>query len=241
MDALIDINYDRCNPAVSARKLHEHFKLTERFSTWFKKQVGYGFEEGIDFEKFTFHNEKAHQDMEDAWLSLDMAKQVCMLQRNDMGRKIRQYFIDVEKAWNDPKAVMARELETSDKKIRELTEQIESYKPKLLIAEAMEAEGLELNLRTFAGVITEKGKEKEPGFSMGSVKLFAWMRDNGYLCKDGSNKNYPTQKYMDRGYFTVRLDDESERPRVVTFVTPRGQQYFLHTILARELSIVNNS
>lgn len=87
--------------------------------------VAYGFIGGTDYKavnqkRLTAQgNETVYTDYE---ISIDMAKQICMIQRTEKGRQYRQYFIDLEKAWNTPEQVMARALkmvgaEKSDQKL----------------------------------------------------------------------------------------------------------------------------
>ena len=82
---------------VSARDLHRGLEITERFNSWFNRQLQYGFEENVDFTGCKVFNALANQELDDYVLKLDMAKEICMLQRNDMGKSFRRYFIECEK------------------------------------------------------------------------------------------------------------------------------------------------
>lgn len=79
------------------------------------------------------------QSMKDAALSIDMAKEICMIQRNEKGKLARQYFLALERDWNSPERVMARALEIAHKKLRCLEEQRELDRPKVLFANAVAA------------------------------------------------------------------------------------------------------
>ena len=99
----ITIN-DKGQQLVSARELHEKLILEEgkeeRFSQWFKRHLQYGFEENIDFTSvkiFTVVNNGAKRELQDYAITIDMAKEICMLQKSDKGREFRKYFIECEK------------------------------------------------------------------------------------------------------------------------------------------------
>lgn len=87
---------------VSARDLHKGLEITDRFSRWFERMLAYGFEENIDYwgvKSSTQQNQYGGiKELDDYALKLDAAKEICMLQRNDLGRSFRKYFISCEKA-----------------------------------------------------------------------------------------------------------------------------------------------
>lgn len=120
MNELIKVNYDTEHPTVSARDLHEGLEITERFQSWFNRQLQYGFQESIDYVGRKEFNTLARQELQDYAISVDMAKQVCMIQRSEKGKQYRQYFLDLEKAWNTPEQVMARALKMAGKTIDSL-------------------------------------------------------------------------------------------------------------------------
>lgn len=120
MNELIKVNYDTEHPTVSARDLHDGLEITERFQSWFNRQLQYGFQESIDYVGRKEFNTLARQELQDYEISVDMAKQICMIQRSEKGKQYRQYFLDLEKAWNTPEQVMARALKMAGKTIDSL-------------------------------------------------------------------------------------------------------------------------
>ena len=60
-----------------------------------------------------------------------------MIQRSEPGKRARQYFIQVEKAWNSPEMIMKRALKMANNTINQLETQIEKDKPKVLFADAV--------------------------------------------------------------------------------------------------------
>lgn len=103
-EELIKVNKE--NNTVSARELHSFLESKERFSKWFNRMLGYGFELGTDFEsvpKSTPVNNGGIQMLKDYAITLDMAKEISMIQRNEKGKQARQYFIQCEKFIQDSK------------------------------------------------------------------------------------------------------------------------------------------
>ena len=139
MDSLIKVSYDNDRPTVSARELHDFLEVKTAYKDWFPRMCDYGFSEGTDFNPLK--NEQVRQEgnrmvsrmIDDAQLTIDMAKEICMLQRNDRGKQARQYFLQLEKDWNSPEKVMARALQIANQKLQVL--ETENAQQKQLIAE----------------------------------------------------------------------------------------------------------
>ena len=121
MNELLKINYEAEQPTVSARDLHEQLHIGTKFTTWFERMKEYGFSEGKEFfPKLGETSEQGGRPQTDFQISVDMAKQICMIQRSPEGKQIRQYFIDLEKAWNTPEQIMARALKMANHSIESL-------------------------------------------------------------------------------------------------------------------------
>ena len=116
MNELIKITYNNDRPAVSARDLHGFLEVKTAYKDWFPRMCEYGFTEGEDFnplkiERVQNEGERmVTRTVDDAVLTIDMAKELCMIQRNEKGKQARQYFLQIEKDWNSPEKVMARAL-----------------------------------------------------------------------------------------------------------------------------------
>lgn len=237
---MIPINYDGEQPTVSARALHTGLGIRSNFTTWFDRMCEYGFTE-VDYKK-CFPNLESGcnggQNRVDYLISVDMAKQICMIQRSEKGKQIRQYFIDLEKAWNTPEQIFARALKMADREIEKLKsnnasliEDVQRMKPKEIFADAVSASNTSILIGELAKLL------KQNGIETGQRRLFTWMRDNGYLIKSGSSKNMPTQKSMELGLLEIKEGSYINGAGVnVTTKTPKvtgkGQQYFINKFLA---------
>lgn len=221
---------------VSARDLYEFLEATERFNSWFERMTQYGLVENTDYTTVKKLTEVPNnggvqiRELDDYQLTIDTAKQIAMLQRNEKGTQARKYFIQVENAWNSPERVMARALEIAHKTIATLELENNEMKPKALFADAVAASNSNILIGDLAKLI------KQNGHDIGQKRLFDWLRDNGYLIKYGSSRNMPTQLAMNLGLFKVKEStfsnpDGSVRITKTTKVTGKGQQYFINKFL----------
>jgi len=137
MNELIKVNYDNERPTVLGRELHEMLEVETRYNDWFKRMCEYGFNEGADFYSILSKTSDNGRPSTDHQLTIEMAKEICMLQRSEKGKQARQYFIQLESAWNTPEMVMSRALKMAENTINKLTtinamkdQQIAELKPK---------------------------------------------------------------------------------------------------------------
>lgn len=126
MNELIKVTYSNDHPVVSARELHSFLEVQTKYQDWFPRMCEYGFTEGADFN--FLKNEQVQieggrtvtRHILDAALTIDMAKEICMIQRSEKGKIARQYFIQLEKDWNSPEKVMARALDIAHRELNSL-------------------------------------------------------------------------------------------------------------------------
>ena len=119
MNELLRVNYDSDRITLSARELHEFLEVKSKYADWFKNMSAYGFEENIDYRTISKNLENGGRK-KDHEITLDMAKEIAMIQRSEKGKQIRQYFLELERKWNSPEAVMNRALEYSRKQVKAL-------------------------------------------------------------------------------------------------------------------------
>lgn len=243
MDILVKIEVNESlEPMVSGRELHKQLEVQSNYTTWFDRMKDYGFTENADYV-VCFPNLESEgrggQNKVDHLIKLDMAKEICMIQRTERGKQARQYFIQVEKDYNSPEKIMARALRIAEQELSNLkitvTEQakrIEESRPKVLFAESVSASDTSILIGDLAKLL------KQNGYDTGQKRLFEELRQRGLLMKAGSSKNLPTQKAMELGLFevkesTINNPDGSVRVTKTTKVTGKGQVYFVNLFLGK--------
>lgn len=230
MNELFNVTTNGDKLTLSARELHKELNVTDRFTRWFERMGEYGFEENIDFtsvKSSTLVNNGATRELQDYQITLDMAKEIAMLQRNEKGKEIRRKLIELEKAWNSPEKVMARALDIAHKTIANLQIENEEMKPKAIFADAVATSDTSILIGDLAKLI------KQNGTDIGQKRLFERMRNDGYLIKKGTSKNMPTQMAIKKELFEVKErvisnPDGSTRITRTTKVTGKGQIYFIN-------------
>ena len=233
MNELFNVTTNGDKLTLSARELHKELNIAGRFSRWFEQMSEYGFEENVDYTSVQNCTEVQNnggiqvRELQDYRITLDMAKEIAMLQRNEKGKEIRRKLIELEKAWNSPEKVMARALDIAHKTIANLQIENEEMKPKAIFADAVATSDTSILIGDLAKLI------KQNGTDIGQKRLFERMRNDGYLIKTGTSKNMPTQKAMEKGLFEVKErvisnPDCSTRITRTTKVTGKGQIFFIN-------------
>jgi anti-repressor protein len=196
--------------AVSGRELHEFLEVGRDFTTWMKQMIGYGFGEHSDYETCSPNmGSEIHggQNKVDYVMTLDMAKEISMLQRTEKGKQARQYFISCEKelkaltpslpnfanpveaarAWAD--ATEAKQL--AEEKTKQLEAKIKQDEDKVEFASTVQASDTCIDMGDVAKILNIDG--------FGRNKIFDILRKNNIMNK----KNIPYAEYVKRGYFKM--------------------------------------
>lgn len=228
---------EKGEPTVSGRELYKFLEVTERYSNWFKRMLQYGFIENVDYLGCKVFNTQAKQELQEHILKISMAKEIAMLQRNEKGKQIRQYFIEVEKRYNDPMYQMAKSLQYANNIIeqnkieisklelenKEQKEIIIEQKPKVEYYDKVTSSKKAISMSEVAKLLKFKSKtNKRP---VGRNILFGILRGNNLLNK----YNQPYQKYVNAGYFEVKqsYNNYTGEPVYTTLVTSKGIEYII--------------
>lgn len=225
MNELIKIIYDNDRPTVSARELHEFLEVKTAYKDWFPRMCEYGFAEGQDYCSFLSDRIDGlpGKPRQDAQLTIDMAKEICMLQRNEKGKQARQYFIQLEKDWNSPEKVMARALRIADEKIKflsaqnsELTVQNTIMQPKAEYFDELVDRNLNTGIRETAKELGVKEKD-----------FVRFLLDKKYLYRDKKGKLQPYAQFTD-DLFVLKecFNEKTSWSGTQLLITPKGRETF---------------
>lgn len=129
MNELIMINYENENPTVNGRDLHAALQIDTPYAKWFKRMCEYGFAENIDYRTvdknvFRADGTEMPQKQQEHSISINMAKHLCMIQRTEIGKKFREYFIKIEESWNSPEKIMERAMQIAHQRAVEAERRI---------------------------------------------------------------------------------------------------------------------
>ena len=214
---LIKVEVENDQQLVSARELHKALESKKRFADWWK-QSAKRFKEGRDY---TMSPESdvvptgngGTRKLDGYWLTIDTAKAICMMSQTKRGDEVREYFIEVEKQWNDPVMVMNRALKISNAQVQKLTLQLKVQAPKVTyFDQVIDKNGL-TNFRDTAKMLGWKPK----AFNQ-------LLEDHGYIYRTGSKKTIkPYAEYVAKGYFEIK---DTNSGFTQTLITAKGRAFF---------------
>ena len=227
MTELLKIETHEGKETVNARELHSFLSVGKDFSNWIKDRVEkYNFLAGIDFVVCSpelASEGRGGQNRLDYFLSLDMAKELSMVENNEKGRQARLYFIEVEKRareFAEGPGLLARAVLTAQKVIDDQTRLISEMKPKADYYDAVAGSKSAIPMGIVAKEIDFEG--------IGRNALFAFLRNAGVLMSD----NVPYQEQLDAERFRLIQQSYSTpygeiKTSWTTLVHPRGIQYII--------------
>lgn len=200
---------------VSARMIHERLEIATRFATWFERMCDFGFSEGIDFFPKMGKITGAGRPSVDYDITVDMAKHICMLQRTEAGKKVRQYLIDLEKSWNSPELIMARALKVAASMIEDRDAKIAEMTPKAEYFDELVDKNLLTNFRDTA---------KE--LRIGERSFISFLLDKKYLYRDQKGRLKPYADKTDLFELKEFSSRHNGHADLQTLITPKGREKF---------------
>ena len=228
MNELIKVNYDNPEkPVVSGRELHKALGIKTAYKDWFPRMCEYGFTENSDFLTVAQKRATAQGNFttyNDHMLTISMAKELCMIQRTDIGRQFRQYFISIEEAWNSPEMVMQRALSIANERVKalqlsvsQLTVDNQIMKPKADYFDALVDNNLLTNIKDTAKELHTKQNA-----------FVNFLINKKYIYRNSKGKLMPYARYIDNGLFELKefVDQKTGFASTQLFITPKGKETF---------------
>ena len=232
----IVVNYSDEKPTVSGRELHAALKVETPYKKWFDRMTEYGFTEGEDFWT-NLSESTGGRPSSDHQLTIDMAKELCMIQRTEIGKRCREYFLTIERNWNSPESVMARALQFANQHLELIMQQnsrlietnktqakqIEEMLPKVSYCDVV----LNCNdLMTVNAIAKDYGKS--------AIWMNKWLNEHKVQYKQG-DVWLLYQKYANKGYTSSKTStfigtDGIQHCRTHTYWTQAGR-LFIYNLL----------
>ena len=230
MNELIKINYESDRPTVLARDLHEFLEVKTAYKDWFPRMCEYGFAEGEDYWTFlsNWSDGLPGKPRHDAQLTIDMAKEICMLQRNEKGKQARQYFLQLEREWNSPEAVMSRALRMAEERL----ERFKAINANLSVQNAI----MQPKAEYFDGLCDRESltgvRETAKLLGLKQNDFVKWLIDHKYIYRDKRGRLMPYAEHVDSGLFTVKetYNDKTDWTGVQMLITVKGKERFLKAL-----------
>lgn len=180
--------------------------------------------------KAIFQSRKESAERFTEWVTSDVLPSI----RKNGGYIAGQETLSDDELLSKALLVAHNKIAERDKIIEQKQARIEQMKPKAIFADAVATSRTSILIGDLAKLICQNG------YQIGQKRLFEWLRNNGYLCKSGSSRNMPMQRYVEQGLFEVKESnvqnpDGSVRITRTTKITGKGQLYFVNKFLGREI------
>lgn len=240
---------------VNARELHAFLEVKTSFKDWIRRRIeDFGFSEGVDYAKFEEKSSRSNlsgvQGKVEYHISINMAKELSMVERNAKGKQARLYFIDCEKkakAAVSPQFQIPQTLPDALRLAADLAEKNNQLTSKNIALEATAA--VNAPKVAFADGVTAKAgtmciTAAAKVLGIGPQKFFDWLRLNGFLYKQS---NQAMQSAIDAGYMAVRFADVNHKhskgfeDKPYAHITGKGLYYFYRRLLKEGLIDANQS
>lgn len=236
MNELLKVEVNKNNEQiVNGRMLYEFLQINTPYTQWFERMLKYGFSENIDFVTASQKSETANGGYTiriDHTLKLNMAKELCMLARNERGKEARQYFIKCEEAWNSPEMIMSRALAIAnknllmkDEQILKLTAENTEMKPKADYFDELVERNTLTNFRETAKLL-----------HIGQNKFIDWLLNKKFIYRDIKGKLLAYSNYISgsKPYFDVKEQKNGNWSGFQTLITPQGREAFRLLLQVKE-------
>ena len=241
MNELIKITELDGNKVVNARELHQFLDSRQEFTNWIKNRIEkYQFIDGVDYTSFDkiIKRDNGGTLRKEYAISIDMAKELAMIENNENGKKARRYFIEAEKKNRfditnaDTVLQIAQQYKDEQDKRKALENKLREIKPYTTFYKAVKTAKQSCLVGELAKIL------RQNGINIGQNRLFEWLRKQKYLGSKGEMYNQPLQRAMDMGLFELKKSvinkpDGTQMVVTTTKVTIKGQVFFANKFIAK--------
>lgn len=244
MEELIKIQVKNDRQLVNARDLYKGLEVKRRFSAWWE-QNSKGFEENEDFTSVltsTVVANGARKPIQDYALTLEMAKELCMMSKTPKGKEVRKYFIEVEKRFKAQKNLANmdsymiedpiqrakkwiaehEELEKNKLLVEKQAKQLEDQEDDVIFSKAIGKSDHSITVREQAAILTQSG------YVIGQNQLYELLRLKHFISKYST---LPMGSKIKLGYFRIKHGIKNGHAYSQTLITPKGQKHILSKCL----------
>lgn len=206
---LIPITKHDGRDAVSLRDLHAFLDVGKDFTNWAKAMFEYGFTEGTDYvEVFAGKgvNPSGGRPSRNWAVTLDMAKELSMIQRTERGKQARQYFIEVEKRARAAMPPVPRSLPEA---LRQFANEVEAHEATKAVVAVLEPKAA-----SWDSIVSSKGSWsyndaakvlcEEGAIQIGEKRLVRLLVAWGHLYRDHKGRPHVYQRYLEQGLFAAK-------------------------------------
>lgn len=228
MNELLTINNDSRFP-IDGRELHAKLGIETPYAKWFDRMCEYGFSDGQDFWTKLSESTGGRPAINHA-LTISMAKELCMIQRTEIGRQVRRYLIAVEEAWNSPEQIMSRALRIADETIGRLTGQIkrlEADNSRLTVENQIAAPKADYFDQLVDRNLLTNFRETAKQLGIKEKVFVGFLIEHKYIYRDKKGKLMPYAE-KNNGLFEVKecVNDKTQWAGTQTLITPKGRETF---------------
>ena len=213
---------------VSARELYEFLEVSERFSSWFDRQLKFGFEENVDFVGCKYFNTQANQELQNYVLKLDMAKELSMLARSERGKQARLYFIECEKQLTK----QSYKLPSTFKEALIMLVEAEEIKEKLILENSVQKDIIDIQSpkAEYFDALVESNlltnfRDTAKELKIKETKFIEFLLEKKYIYRDKKGKLKPSAQYVPE-LFQLKEFTVNGYANTQTKVTTKGREVF---------------
>lgn len=205
MNELIKVEMnEKQEQVVSSRELHKNLGIKERFSLWWERNSkSLNLREGLTHRRQTY-TATTNREYDDFAVPLDIAKHICMVSGGEKAWQIRDYFIEVEKAWNTPEAVYARALKMADRKLLDYKQEVKQLQDTIAYKnEVIKGAVMDVDVLTKRNVLNRVVRYRGANFSERWRELYKSYKETYHMDLKARTEGYNIRQSKKKDHLTT--------------------------------------